>query len=241
METVEALAQEVISRAGAEDPLTRLSAAVLTAEEVRDVADDLLDQFVTAAREGGRSWSEIGEVLGVTKQAAQQRFVTPGTQDFASAVRALLTVAEREARSFHHRYVGTEHLLLALIEDAGLAGAALQRLGVTAGPVRRRVLEIVGEGSSGEAVALGVTPRTKRILEASGVEARRLGHRCVASEHVLLALGSHRAGVAVQILRERGVGNEQIRGRLSDLLAGEAPEVAAGILHPPRRRLRRRR
>jgi hypothetical protein len=240
MENADQLTQEVILRAQSDDALARLSAAVVTAEEVRDVADELLDRFVGGARDAGRSWAEIGTVLGVTKQAAQQRYVAPGTQDFAAGVRALLPAAARQARSFRHRYVGTEHLLLALTEDRDLAGAALQRLGVTGQEVRTRIVEIVGEGQSSGTGALGFTPRTKRVFDAAGREARRLGHRCAAPEHVLLALGGERGGVGVQILRGCGVTEDDIRRQLSELLAGEAPELAARILQPPRRRLRRR-
>src|SRR3954468_2548437 len=111
MDTVNRLAAEVRARAASDEPLMRLSAAVVTAEDVRDRADELLDRFVEAARAAGRSWTEIGAVLGVTKQAAQQRFVAPGASDFAAGARALLPVADRHARGFRHRYVGTEHLL----------------------------------------------------------------------------------------------------------------------------------
>src|SRR3954470_1163441 len=125
MDTVDQLAQDVVARAASDEPLMRLSAAVLTAEDVRDRADELLDRFVEAARAAGHSWTEIGGVLGVTKQAAQQRFVPPGASDFA----ALLALAERHARSFGHHYIGTEHVLLALLEDTGLAADALSRAG----------------------------------------------------------------------------------------------------------------
>src|SRR5690242_4262497 len=101
--TVDELAQDVVERAGSEGSLDRLAAAVMVAEEVRDLADGVLDRFVTAARADGRSWSEIGAVLGVTKQAAQQRYVPPGGD--------LLGSAARHARAFRHRYIGTEHLL----------------------------------------------------------------------------------------------------------------------------------
>jgi hypothetical protein len=240
MDTVDQLTEDVVARAQSDDPLQRLSAAVLTAEDVRDRADELLDRFVTAARAAGRSWTEIGAVLGVTKQAAQQRFVAvPGAKDFAAGARALLPVADRHARGFRHRYVGTEHLLLALLDDPGLAGAALARAGVTAEPVRRRIREIAGEGHADEAGLLGVTPRTKRVLEASGREARRLGHRCAAPEHVLLALGGEHGGLAVRILRELDVTDERLRAELAGLLAGEAPELAARIARRSRRRLRR--
>src|SRR3954469_4901423 len=100
MDTVDQLAEDVVARVQGDDPLRRLSAAVLTAEDVRDRADELLDRFVAAARAAGRSWTEIGAVLGVTKQAAQQRFVVPGGSDFAAGGRALLLVADGHARGF---------------------------------------------------------------------------------------------------------------------------------------------
>jgi hypothetical protein len=242
---IEDLAREVETRTDGADPLDRLRAAVGVADDVRDLADELIDRFVAAAREAGRSWSEIGGVLGVTKQAAQQRFVAPDPhawpKDFDTDARSLLPAAERHARRLRHRYMGTEHLLLALAESQGLAGATLRRLGVHADHVSRRIVEIVGEGHSSETASLGITPRTKRVLEAAGQEARRLGHRCgvAAPEHVLLALGAQSKGVAAEILSQAGAGEAQLRRQLSELLVGEAPELAAQILDPPRRRLRR--
>lgn len=247
MESVDQLAERVAQRARSADPLDRLAAAVDVADDLRNLADELLDRYVASARESGRSWSEIGTVLGVSKQAAQQRFVAAPIRynwpkDFDDGARALLPAAERHARRLRHRYLGTEHLLLALAEDDGLAGTALARLGVDADDVDRRIREIVGEGHSSTTASLGVTPRTKRILEAARLEARRLGHRCpVASpEHVLLALGAARAGVAHDILQERGIDEAAVRRQLSELLAREAPELAAAYLQPPKRRFRRR-
>src|SRR3954470_7759655 len=162
MDTVDQLAQDVVARAASDEPLHRLSAAVLTAEDVRDRADELLDRFVAAARTAGRSWTEIGAVLGVTKQAAQQRYVAPGASDFA----ALLAVAERCARDFGRHYVGTEDVLLALLEDAGLAGAALARAGVDRERVRQQVGELAAASGAG-AGAPRLTPRTKRVLDTA--------------------------------------------------------------------------
>jgi hypothetical protein len=243
--TVDELSEEAAARARSADPLDRLEAAVIVADDVRDLADELIDRFVTAARESGRSWSEIGGALGVTKQAAQQRFVAPDPsawpKDFDDDARSLVPTAANHARRLQHRYLGTEHLLLALTENRGLAGAALQRLGVDATHVRARLLAIIGEGHSSETATLGITPRTKRVLEAAGQEARRLGHRCtIASpEHVLLALSAQHKGVGPDILGELGIDERRVREQLSELLAGEAPELAAQILNPPRRRLRR--
>jgi Clp amino terminal domain, pathogenicity island component len=247
MESAEQLSQEVTARAASGDPLDRLAAAVVVADHVRDTADELIDRYVGTAREQGRSWSEIGRVLGVSKQAAQQRFVVPAgggawPKDFDDDARALLPTAELHARRFRHRYLGTEHLLLALTENPGLAGTTLRRLGVDAAYVSRQIRELIGEGHSSETASLGVTPRTKRVMEAAGHEGRRRGHRCAiaAPEDVLLALVARHDGVAAQILGARGVDEARVRRQLSELLAGEAPEMAAKILEPPRRRLARR-
>src|SRR4051812_40268465 len=121
---LEQLAADVETRAQSDDPLQRLVAAVAVAEDVRDLADALLDRFVRAARTEGRSWSQIGGVLGVSKQAAQQRYLPAAPKDLAG----VMATAEHKARELRHHYVGTEHLLLALVEDGGLAGAALARL-----------------------------------------------------------------------------------------------------------------
>jgi hypothetical protein len=241
------LSAAVATRAQSGDPVHQLAAAVEMADELRDLGDELLDRYVTAAREHGRSWADIGAALGVSKQAAQQRFVaaspdgTTWPKDFDEDARALLPAAQLHARRFHHRYLATEHLLLALTADAGLAGTTLARLGVDADQVTDRIRRIVGEGHSSETATLGISPRTKRVLEAAGLEARRLGNRCATAspEHVLLALSAQHDAVAAQILRDLGAGDDQLRHQLGELLAGEAPELAAMLREPPRRRLRR--
>jgi Clp amino terminal domain, pathogenicity island component len=245
---VDQLAAAVDERAAGHDAVLRLTAAVEVADDVRGVADELLDRYVAAAREDGRSWAEIGAALGVSKQAAQQRFVAPPVdptawpKDFDEDARAVVHAAQAHARSLRHRYLGTEHLLLALTADSGLAGATLGQLGVNTARVAAAIRKVVGEGHSSETATLGISPRTKRVLEAAGIEARRLGHRCAiaAPEHMLLALSAASDSVAAQLLRDLGVSEERLRDQLGDLLAGEAPELADMIRQPPRRRLRRR-
>jgi ATP-dependent Clp protease ATP-binding subunit ClpA len=206
-----------------------------------------LDRYVAAAREHRRPWSEIGAALGISKQAAQQRFVVAAVdpnawpKDFHEQARSIVPAAQVHARRLRHRYLGTEHLLLALADDTCLAGTTLDRLGVDATKVNENILRIIGLGHSGETAALGITPRTKRVLEAAGHEARRLGHRCsIASpEHVLLALSAQHDGVAAEILRELGASDDRVRQQLAELLQSEAPELAAKIREPRRRRMRR--
>jgi hypothetical protein len=231
MISVEELAREVTARA--DEPLDRLAAAVALAEDVRDVADQLLDQFVTQARADGRSWSEIGTVLGVTKQAAQQRYLPAAPKDLSH----LMAQAEQQARTFNHHYVGTEHVLLALTQDEGVAGAALARLGVDKELVTNQIVAIIGRGESSGPGALGITPRTKRVFEVGRQEARRLGRRCPAPEHVLLALGRDRNGVGARILRDAGATDARVRAEIAELVG---PELGERIVAVARRRLRRR-
>ena len=220
--------------------LERLGAAAAVAEDLRQLGDFVVDRYVHAARADQRSWSQIGEALGVSKQAAQQRFVPqpvrtapwPGLSEAASHV---ATRAVEEARRLRHRYLGTEHLLLALASDEGLAGSALERVGVSSEGVREQIHRIIGIGHSADAATLGITPRTKRVFEAARKEARRLGHRCADTEHLLLAVCESN-GVAQQMLQEAGAEARDVRDQLAMLLENEAPEVAARLRTPARRR-----
>src|SRR3954451_19666915 len=238
----------IVDQGAGGDAVAALGAAVEVADDVRGVAEELLDRYVAAARQDGRSWSEIGSALGVSKQAAQQRFVstpvdpTAWPKDFDQDARAVIHAAQRHARNFRHRYLGTEHLLLALTTDTGLAGTTLAQLGVGTAEVTERIRAVIGQGHSSETATLGISPRTKRVLEAAGNEARRLGHRCAiaAPEHVLLALSAQSDAVAAQLLRDLAVSDERLREQLGELLVGEAPELADMIRQPPRRGIRRR-
>jgi hypothetical protein len=223
--------------------LDRLGAAAATANELRGLSDELLDRYVQAARAEGRSWSEIGTALGVTKQAAHERFVDAPLawpENFNEPAREVVARALAEARRFGHRYLGTEHPLLALSAERGLPSAALAELGVTERAVRDAIERIIGRGRSGDSATLGITPRTKRVLEAAVKEAKRVGRRrCADSEHLLLALAAT-DGVAHDILSERGAGEEAVREHLASLLEREAPEIAAMLRAPKRRGVRRR-
>jgi hypothetical protein len=217
-------------------PLDRLAVASEIAQSLRTRADELLDHFVDAARGSGCSWSDIGCSLGVTKQAAQQRFAAlapsaPGAMPFelegpsAEAFR----IAAREARALGHFSIRPEHLLLGLVaaEDE-LAGRALIELGVSASALRELVAERLGTAPPRPSGSLGVAPQTKRILELARAIARRLGsNRCARTEHILLAAVSPKLRTpAASLLAECGISAEQVRDQLAQMLLLEAPEIA---------------
>ena len=225
----------------------RLEAALRVAADLRAVGDEVVDHYVHAARGEGRSWAEIGDVLGISKQGAQKRFAAPAAAPlepwpagFGPDAQAVSAHAVEQARALGHRYVGTEHLLLALFSGrAGLAASCLARLAISRKRVEERVIELIGRGDAPPDSSLGMTPRTKRVFEAARRQSRRLGHRCPQPEHLLLALYSVRQGVAAQILAEFGASEERTRDTLAELLSGQAPELAERIRRRPRRRLAR--
>lgn len=238
--SVDGLAALAEERADSPAALERLRAAVLLVEDVRATGDQLLDRFVAAARQDGRSWAEIGEVLGVSKQAAHQRFLAAeqasGTwpANATDVVRAAVATGEQEARRMGHNHLGTEHVLLGLLAQRdAIAAHALQALGVERADVRTGIEALVGTGAERTWAAARVAPRLKRALEIARSYARSLGHRCMDSEHVLLALGDVEDCVAAQILRDLGAPPAAVRKQLGGML-GLGPERLA-----PRKQRRR--
>src|SRR5215207_9071462 len=229
----------VEQRAGSSAPLDRLRAAVDLVDELRGVGDEVLDRFVAEARTAECSWTEVGAVLGVSKQAAQQRFPAGGPlgrwpDGVTDTVRAAMVVAQDESRALGHNYVGNEHLLLGLLAQTdGLAADVLAGLGVTREALVVRTREIVGTAPR-RWEALGVSPRLKRALELARAEARRLGHRCVGTEHVLLGIARLDEGVGARMLRDLGAPPARVREEVAARLGINAAQLAP----PPRRRAR---
>ena len=132
---------------------------------------------------------------------------------FTAYARRAVVMAQEEAREMNHNYIGTEHILLALLRcpdgrpnqvDGGASGI-LGEFGMTLEGVREEVLDKVGAGA-GKRVSghIPFTPRAKKVLELSLREALQLHHNYIGTEHILLGLIREGKGVAVQIMREHG-------------------------------------
>ncbi|MBQ3078377.1 MAG: ATP-dependent Clp protease ATP-binding subunit [Clostridia bacterium] len=132
-----------------------------------------------------------------------------------------LEAAQREAILLGRNYIGTEHLLLGILNDPGKAGAVLS--GITLESARNEILKLVGRGDdSGEPIAtLSFTIRSKTVLEMSAREARDLGNDYVDTEHMLLALMRERAGVAAHALTRLGLDLNKAREELLRVLGGQ--------------------
>ncbi len=126
---------------------------------------------------------------------------------FTDRARNVLVFAQEEARLLHHNYIGTEHILLGLLdEEDGLAARALGEVGVTLEGAREKVQERVDRGKTDFARSPPFTPRAKKVLELSLREALRLHHNYIGTEHILLALVREGDGVGPQVLKDM-VGN----------------------------------
>lgn len=237
------LCENVYARAPDDSAVARLAAAVEVAADLDALADDLVDHFVAEARTQGCSWSDIGVALGVSKQAAQQRFVTfdLGAASCHEVERALtpragraLRQAHKEARRMGVRHVDTEQILLGLLRDPRvLAVKILDLIGIAPVAVEREVARLcvtkppVPQPASGT-----LTPTAVAALQRSLREAEGLGHNYIGTEHLLLGLLAAR-GLARDSLVALGADYRTTRSVALDLLAG--PEVG---VH--RRRLRAR-
>jgi hypothetical protein len=207
-------------------PLERLAEAVRLSQRLSGLADNLVGHFVEASRRAGHSWSQIGDQLGVTKQAAQQRFPVRPTlkmprmarrlrgadkggsmfDRFTEAGRNVMVLAQDEAQRLNHNYLGTEHILLGVIRETSGAGAkALQTAGISLEAVRKKIEEVIGRGASPSGGPAPFTPRAKKVLELAVRESLQLGHGLVGSEHLLLGIIREGEGVAVQVLSELGL------------------------------------
>ena len=154
---------------------------------------------------------------------------------FSERARHVVVLAQDEARSLKHNYIGTEHLLLGLFrEEEGIAARALESLGITLEEVRAQVARIVGEGDEISGGQIPFTPRAKKVLELSMREALSLGHNYIGTEHILLGVARENDGVAERILLDLGADDEKIRDAVIAALGG--PSVVPVARAVPRRR-----
>jgi ATP-dependent Clp protease ATP-binding subunit ClpC len=141
---------------------------------------------------------------------------------FTDRARRVVVLAQDEARVLNHNYIGTEHLLLALIgEGDGIAGQALQSLGITQKTARQQVEEIIGRGRPGpRSDHLPFSPQAKKALELTLREALRLGHNYIGTEHILLGLTDEGEGPVAQVLAGLGTDLTTVRRQVFTLLPG---------------------
>ncbi|MDH6246803.1 Clp protease N-terminal domain-containing protein [Mycobacterium sp. OTB74] len=203
------------------EPLDQLTDAMLAAEHLGDIADHLIGHFVDQARRSGASWTDIGTSMGVTKQAAQKRFVPKPMDDasgfsrFTPRARNVVVASQEAARASGSAEITPRHLTLGLLTDPeSLAMVLLTNQGVTADALRAAVTTPVTEGESPQLIPYDNA--AKKVLELTFREALRLGHNYVGTEHILLALlESEESGGPLHSL---GVDKARAESELGDIL-----------------------
>lgn len=215
------------------EPLDQLTDAMLAAEHLGDLADHLIGHFVDQARRSGASWTDIGTSMGVTKQAAQKRFVPKeprfdtmdpkdGFSRFTPRARTAVVEAQQAAHTSRSAEITPDHLLLGLLTDPGsLAMVLLSNQGVTADQIRTAAAVPVGTAEPKALIPFDAA--AKKVLELTFREALRLGHNYIGTEHVLLALLEsedadgplHRLGV------DKGRLESELEKMLTDFVAAQ--------------------
>jgi hypothetical protein len=181
------------------DALDQLSDAVIAADHLGEVADHLIGHFVDQARRSGASWTDIGRSMGVSKQAAQKRFVPKGESPdldpnqgfsrFTPRARSVVVVSQKEARAAGNVEIRPEHLVLGLLSDPdGLAARAIVGQGVSLEAVRRVATATLPPRVDEVPELIPFDPRARKALELTFREALRMDHNHVGTEHILLAL-----------------------------------------------------
>ena len=157
-----------------------------------------------------------------------------GMERFTQRARRVLSLAHQEAERLRQSTIGTEHLLLGLIqEEGGIAGRVLRELGLEPDRVREMVEKswaVFGQYRGGK---IDLSPGTQQVLEFAIEEARRMGHHYIGTEHLLLGLVRSTEGLGMEVLRKLGVTAEQIRRQTRRVLqeSSTAARVRRGHRH----------
>jgi hypothetical protein len=232
----------VETETGDSSPLGRLRAASGLAGHLAEVADAALGYFVDQARHAGHSWSQIGDALGVSKQAAQQKHTVrqasspedPGFERFTLRARNALGDAELVAREWGHDYVGTEHLLLSLYRDPhGLGALVLAECGLGEDQATEAIADRLERGGGARAGKLPFTPKATAVVDAARSAAVDLGHGHVGTEHLLIGL-DRIDGVAKEVLERAGLTPEQVSQQVIAKLAPHEQRGARSADRTPR-------
>jgi ATP-dependent Clp protease ATP-binding subunit ClpC len=145
---------------------------------------------------------------------------------FTDRARKVMGLARQEAQRFNHDYIGTEHILLGLVQEgSGVAASVLKNLDIDLKKIRNEVEKLVSNGTTMVAMGqLPFTPRAKKVLELSLEEASNLGHTYIGTEHLLLGLIRENEGIAAQVLRNLKVKLEEVREEVLELLGADPAE-----------------
>jgi hypothetical protein len=220
------------SEARHQSALERIDLAESVVAELHNLGDRLVGYFVEQARAEGHSWADIGAHLGVSRQAAQQRYTPRWSSltlaDLADAgsftrltprTKEALRRAEDHVRRLRHASLRPEHLLLAVLDDPDtFAVKALAADGVDPAGLREALQRLVPAGEEYSPATIPVDAPARRALEAALGQALELGHNYIGTEHLLLGLVADRQSRVGRLLADRGLTLDKVRGSVRALI-----------------------
>jgi Clp amino terminal domain, pathogenicity island component len=224
---------------GHADALDQLSSAVIVADHLGEVADHLIGHFVDQARRSGASWTEIGRSMGVTKQAAQKRFVpkNPGEPSrfdpaqgfgrYTERARNVVIAAQNEARATNNDEIQPEHLVLGLLsEPDALAARAIVAQGVSLEEIRAAATAALPPAARQVGTLIPFDAQAKKVLELTFREALRMGHNYIGTEHILLALLEQEdgSGLLTGVGVDKAAAESHIAAALGAILAARGED-----------------
>src|SRR3954454_7839047 len=207
---------DLIARLDEEFPaaneLARISEARLRAQTLSDLGDQLIDHYVSKAKQSGASWTEIGDAIGVSKQAAQQRHAPAPFERYTNLNRHSIVLAQEAARTHKHDFIGTEHMLLGLLgEPRGLAYEVLVAKTGSEQRVRDAIEEAMPPaGKKALRGHIAFRPESKEAIGQARRASADLGHDWVGTEHTLLGLIRTEGSPAAQILNNLGFTSDEL-------------------------------
>jgi hypothetical protein len=218
------LVEETTSEA---DPLEQLTEAVILSGRVTDLGDGLVGHYVERARSSGATWEQIGECMGVSKQAAQKRFTPKGRQRrggffltrLAEEARLVVRGAVTHAREAGSSHVGTEHLVLGLLDDPeSVASQAIAALGGSVEEIRLAAQPETDSDAGGARAGghIPFSPDSKKVLELALRETIRSGDRRIGTGHILLGILRDEKSPGARVLLESGITREAVEAWIEE-------------------------
>ncbi|QRP45592.1 Clp protease N-terminal domain-containing protein [Amycolatopsis sp. FDAARGOS 1241] len=214
-----------------QDTLAQLSDAVYMGEHLGELADHLIGHFVDQARRSGASWTEIGASMGVSKQAAQKRFVPKGDAGDGGTIervygrytvraRNVVVAAQQAAIAAKSPGIDTVHLVLGLLtEPAALAAGIIVFQGVTLEAVKEAAEARLPEPVDPVPEPMPFAAAAKKTLELTLREGLRMGHNYIGTEHILLAILEQGEGAGYEVLTGLGITKEPAEAKIQEALA----------------------
>jgi hypothetical protein len=191
------------------DWLALLEVAAGIAGQLQALADDLVEDYVEHCRMHGYTWAEIGSMLGVTRQAAQQRFLAPhreyAPEEFTEELRLAMTAVKQVAIQHRNNYIGTEHILWGITAEENSATRLLTESGVSVDELRRSLGRRLRMGASQAAERIAFTPYARRAVAIAGEFATRQDAPGIGCDHLLVGLAQIGRGGATTVMKDVGV------------------------------------